>query len=105
MPPLLVNTLAWISRNRHTGTLPYRHKVYAIGASSDGRYGGARVVPDLRKVIASALGGIVIPLRVEVPLAQHAFNEAGELVDEASLKMLKSAAQQLVETARRLGAP
>ena len=102
LPPLLVNTLAWVSRIKHTGTMPYRHKVYAIGGSSDGRYGGARAVVELRKVLATALGGIVVPLRVEVPMAQHAFDESGELVDEASAKMLKAVARQLVELARRL---
>jgi NAD(P)H-dependent FMN reductase len=102
LPPLLTNTLAWVSRIRHSGTIPYRHKVYAIAASSDGRIAGARAVIDLRKVLVPALGGIVIPARVEVPHAQHAFNESGELVDEASLTMLKATARQLIELARRM---
>lgn len=103
LPPLLVNTIAWVSRIKHTGTMPYRHKVYAIGGSSDGRYGGARATIELRKVLAAALGGIVAPLRVEVPSAQHAFDESGELIDEASMKALKAVARQLVDLARRLG--
>ena len=102
LPPLLTNTLAWISRIKHTGTMPYRHKVYAMGGSSDGRFGGARAIVELRRVLASSLGGIVIPSRVEVPMAQHAFDEAGELIDEASAKMLKVVAMQLVDLARRL---
>jgi NAD(P)H-dependent FMN reductase len=102
LPPLLTNTLAWVSRIRHSGTIPYRHKVYAIAASSDGRIAGARAVIDLRKVLVPALGGIVIPARVEVPHAQHAFNESGELVDEASLTMLKATTRQLIELARRM---
>ena len=102
LPPLLTNTLAWISRIKHTGTMPYRHKVYAMGGSSDGRFGGARAIVELRRVLASSLGGIVIPSRVEVPMAQHAFDEAGELIDELSAKMLKVVARQLVDLARRL---
>jgi chromate reductase len=102
LPPLLTNTLAWISRIKHTGTMPYRHKVYAMGGSSDGRFGGARAIVELRRVLASSLGGIVIPSRVEVPMAQHAFDEAGELIDEVSAKMLKVVAKQLVDLARRL---
>ena len=102
LPPLLVNTLAWVSRIKHTGTLPYRHKFYAIAASADTRFGGARAVGDLRKMLATALGGIVVPLRVEVPMAQHAFDESGELIDEVSAKMLKAVARQLVDLARRL---
>ena len=54
LPPLLTNTLAWISRIKHTGTMPYRHKVYGMGGSSDGRFGGARAI-----VEASPCPGIV----------------------------------------------
>lgn len=102
LPPLLINAIAWISRLQSTGTLPYRHKVYCIAGSSNGRYGGARAIVDLRKVLAIALQGIVIPLRVEVPMAQHAFNESGELIDEGAQRALKSATRQLVDLTRRL---
>lgn len=102
LPPLLKNTIDWVSRIRHTGTVPYRHKVYAMGATSDGRFGGARAIIDLRKVIATALGGVVIPSRVEIPMAQHAFDEAGALIDEMSAKSLKTVARQLTEFARRM---
>jgi len=102
LPPLLKNTLDWISRIKHTGTMPYRHKIYGMGATSDGRFGGARAIIDLRKVLATALGALVIPSRIEVPLAQHAFDEAGNLVDEVNVKMLKTVTRQLVDFARRL---
>ena len=102
LPPLLTNLLAWISRIQHTGTMPYRHRVYAMGGSSNTRSGGARAIGDLRRVLAIALGGIVIPSRVEVPMAQHAFDEAGELIDEQSAKALHATCTQLVEFARRL---
>jgi NAD(P)H-dependent FMN reductase len=102
LPPLLTNAIAWVSRLRHSGTLPYRHKVYCLGGSSDGRYGGARAIIDLRKVIAIGWQGVMIPLRVELPMAQHAFNESGELTDEGAMHSLKSAARQLVEIARRV---
>ncbi|MEJ0011404.1 MAG: NAD(P)H-dependent oxidoreductase [Bauldia sp.] len=102
LPPLLTNAIAWVSRLRHTGTLPYRHKVYCLGASSDGRYGGARAIIELRKIVAIGLQGVVIPLRVELPMAQHAFNESGDLIDEGAMHSLKSASRQLVDFARRL---
>jgi NAD(P)H-dependent FMN reductase len=103
LPPLLKNTLDWVSRIKHTGTMPYRHKIYAMGATSDGRFGGARAIIELRKVLATSLGGLVIPSRIEVPLAQNAFDESGELADEINAKMLKTVCRQLVEFARRLG--
>jgi len=102
LPPLLVNAIAWVSRLQSTGTLPYRHKAYCLAGSSNGRYGGARAVIDLRKVVAIALQGFVIPLRVELPMAQHAFNEAGELLDEGAMRSLASATRQLVEFSRRI---
>jgi NAD(P)H-dependent FMN reductase len=102
LPPLLTNAIAWVSRLQHTGTLPYRHKVYCLGGTSDGRYGGARAIIDLRKVLAIGWQGVMIPLRVEVPMAQHAFNESGELIDEGAQRSLKSAAKQLVDFSRRL---
>ena len=102
LPPLLKNTLDWVSRIQHTGTLPYRHKVYAMGGSSDTRTGGARALLDLRKVLAIAVGALVIPTRIEVPFAQDAFDEAGHFTDEHNAQMLKAVATQLVEFARRL---
>ena len=102
LSPLLKNTLDWISRIKHTGSMPYRHKVYGMGATSDERFGGARAIIDLRKVLATSVGAIVIPSAIEVPLAQHAFDEAGELIEEVNAKTLKTVARQLVEFARRL---
>ena len=102
LPPLLKNTLDWISRIKHTGTMPYRHKIYAMGATSDGRFGGARAIIDLRKVISTSLGGLVIPSRIEVPMAQHAFDESGVLIEEINATMLKTVCRQLVEFAQRL---
>ncbi len=103
LPPLLKNAIDWVSRVRHSGTVPYRHKVYAIGGTSDGRIGGARALIDLRKVLATAVRGMVIAERIEVSMAQNAFNEAGEFIDEAPAKLLKAVAKSLVDFAGRLG--
>ena len=102
LPALLKNTIDWISRVKPSATVSYRHKVFAIGGSSDGRFGGARAVVDLRKVLAAALGGIVIPEQVELPMAQHAFDVSGELVDEAISRALKHVVESLVDIARRV---
>ena len=102
LPPLLKNTLDWVSRVKHTGTVPYRHKVYAIGGTSDGPIGGARALIDLRKVLAASVRGIVIPEKIEVPMAQNAFDESGELIEEARSKLLKTVVRNLVDLAGRL---
>src|SRR6476619_3552561 len=43
-PPLLVNTIAWLSRIRESSGVKYRHRVYGIGGTSDGSIGGARAL-------------------------------------------------------------
>jgi hypothetical protein len=73
-----------------------------MGATSDGPFGGARAIIEFRKVIATSLGGLVIPSRIEIPMAQNAFDEAGELIEEINAKMLKVVCRQLVEFAGRL---
>ena len=55
---------------------------------------------DLRKVLAAALGAIVIPEQVEFSTAQHSFDESGELVDEAVSRALKRMVKVLVDKAR-----
>ncbi len=102
LPPLLKNTLDWVSRVRHTGTIPYRHKVYGIGSTSNGPIGGARALIDLRRVLAAAVRGIVVPEKIEVPRAEAAFNESGEFIDEAPSVALKELVRRLVDLAARL---
>jgi NAD(P)H-dependent FMN reductase len=102
LPPLLKNTVDWVSRLRHTGTIPYRHKVYGIGSTSDGHIGGARALMDLRRVLMTGVRGIMVPEKVEVSRAQDAFNEAGELTEERPRALLKAVCRQLVVLARRL---
>jgi NAD(P)H-dependent FMN reductase len=101
MPPLLKNTIDWISRLKGN-EIPYRNRVYGIGSSSDGLVGGARALIDLRKVIMPGLGAIVIPEKIEVARAGEAFDESGNLVAEAPAKLLKALCKHLVELAGRL---
>jgi len=101
MPPLLKNTIDWISRIKGS-EIPYRNRVYGVGSSSDGPVGGARALIDVRKIIMPGLGAIVIPEKIEVGRAQDAFDEAGNLVAEAPAKLLKALCKHLVELAGRL---
>jgi chromate reductase, NAD(P)H dehydrogenase (quinone) len=101
-PPLLVNTIAWMSRIRESSGIKYRHRVYGLGSTSDGSIGGARALIDLRKLIASGIRGILVPEKIEVSRAQDAFDEAGEFIAEGPSKLLKTLARNLVELAGRL---
>ena len=104
LPPLLKNTIDWVSRNKGgPGGIPFRNKVYGIGSTSDGFIGGARALIDCRKVVQAGLGAILIPEKIEISRAQDAFDEAGELIPEPPAKLLKTLCRHLVELSRRLG--
>ncbi|MEO8669360.1 MAG: NAD(P)H-dependent oxidoreductase [Bauldia sp.] len=103
LPPLLKNTIDWISRlsaGKHG--IDYRHKVYAIGGTSDGHIGGARALGDLRRVLATAVGAIVVPGKIEVGRAQEAFDDAGEFIAEGPKKALKHLVHELIDLSQRL---
>lgn len=102
LPPLLKNGLDWISRVEHTGTIAYWNKVYGIGATSDGFVGGARALLDLRKVLATAVRGLVIPERIEIAMAHAAFDDMGELIDEVPRQVLATVIKTLVDFAGRV---
>lgn len=103
LPPLLKNSIDWISRHKANSGIAYPGKVYAIGSTSDGFIGGARALIDLRKVLAHAVKAIVIAEQISVSRAQAAFDEKGHLADEAPAMLLKTVCIRLVELAGRLG--
>ena len=103
LPPLLKNTIDWISRiNTGSSGIKYRHKVFALGGTSDGYIGGARAIIDLRKVLATAVGAMVCPSKIEVSRAQDAFDDAGEFIAEAPKKALKHLVHELIDLSQRL---
>ncbi len=102
-PPLLTNTIDWVSRVRPQASgIKYRHRVYGIGSTSDGMIGGARALIDVRRVLLSGWGAILIPEKIEVSRAQEAFDEAGEFIAEGPAKLMKALARSLVDLAARL---
>ena len=81
LPPLLVNALAWISRQKPS---PFSHAVFGIGGVSSGKYGTIGALSHLRDSL-SKVGGLVAPGLLGIGPPDAAFDEAGELV-EASIK-------------------
>lgn len=103
--PLLKNTIDWISRARAAREAPlaaYRNRVFALGAASNGSYGGARSLMALRQVLELGCGALVIPDQVTVFKAGEAFDEMDNLTDERTATQLKAVAARLVDTARAL---
>lgn len=101
MPPLLKNTIDWISRIK-AEEIAYQDRVYAVGSSAPGPVGGARALMDVRKTIMPGLSGIVLPGKVEIGRAADAFDESGNLTAEVPAKLLKALCKSLVDMASRL---
>ena len=105
LTPLLKNTIDWISRVRENKEPPlsaYRNRVFALGAASNGTYGGMRSIMALRQTLELGCGALVIPEQISVREAGHAFDENDELKDERSAALLRALARRLVELARQM---
>jgi NAD(P)H-dependent FMN reductase len=105
LTPLLKNTIDWISRVRENKEPPlsaYRNRVFALGAASNGTYGGMRSIMALRQTLELGCGALVIPEQISVREAGHAFDENDELKDERSAALLRTLARRLVELARQM---
>jgi NAD(P)H-dependent FMN reductase len=101
IPPLLKNTLDWVSREwqGESGLVPYRDKLAAIIAASPGQFGGMRMLPHLRQVL-NTLGVLVLPGQFSLPHAGTAFDpENGMLKAPARLHEL---VMELVRMTRAL---
>lgn len=105
LTPLLKNTIDWISRVRENKEPPlaaYRNRVFALGAASNGTYGGMRSIMALRHVLELGCGALVIPEQIAVREASHAFDENDELKDERGATLLRTLARRLVELAGQI---
>jgi NAD(P)H-dependent FMN reductase len=100
-PPLLVNAIDWVSRIKDD-EIAHRERVYGLGSSAPGQFGGARALIDLRKLVTNGLSAIIVPYKVEVPHAREAFDDSGNLVAEAPARQLARLAKKTVELASRL---
>ena len=90
IPPLLKNTIDWVSREwqGESGLVPYQNKVAALLAASPGQFGGMRMMPHLRQVL-NTLGVLVLPGQFSLPHADQAFDpENGMLKSPARLHAL-----------------
>lgn len=79
VPPLVVNTIAWLSRQKPS---PFRHAVFGIGGVSSGKYGTIWAQSHLRESLTK-LGALVVPTLLGVGPAATAFTEEGEIAEPA----------------------
>lgn len=101
--PLLKNTIDWVSRPREgeQRLAAFTGKVAALLSASPGALGGLRGLVHVRSILGS-IGVHVIPNQVAVSGAQEAFDDSGEIRDEATAKRIEDVVTQLVATTDKL---
>ena len=100
---VLKNAIDWASRTAE-GERPLeclRGKVVGMVSASPGPFGGVRGLIQLRTVLALA-GVIVLPDQVTVPLADQAFDGAGNLKDAKRQAATMKVGATLAETLKKL---
>ena len=104
VPPLLKNAIDWVTRVRdrnETFGQVFRERAFAIGAASDGKFGGLRVLMALRQILALGCGATVIPKQIALSFADQAFDEMDRLKDSSDAEMLRGTLRQLIEAAQQ----
>ncbi|ESY64672.1 NAD(P)H-dependent oxidoreductase [Mesorhizobium sp. M0051] len=104
IPPLLKNTVDWVSRVRRDGGRPVRPlagKVAGLCSSSKGHFAGVRCINHLRAVLVRCQMEVVTP-ECSVPEGANAFDEDGHFRDERLHKSMEHLCRTLIETSRML---
>lgn len=96
MPPLLKNTLDWVSRAKEPASDPFKGRFFAIGSTSNGRLGGYRALIALRQTLELGLGALVLPEQVSIAEAGQAFDENGGLKDARTASFLRASLNRLI---------
>lgn len=105
IPPLLKNTIDWVSRIRHDADgnrfAPFSGKVAGLCSSSDGNFAGIRGLYHLRAVLMNCQVEVITP-QCSVPRAGDAFDADGNFKEERVQKMMDRVCTTLIERARLL---
>jgi chromate reductase, NAD(P)H dehydrogenase (quinone) len=107
IPPLLKNTLDWVSRiSKDNGRplKPYQGKIAALCSCSEGAFAGIRGLVHLRAV-AMNVGMTVISEQCSVPNANEAFDDNGLLKNQRPKDALAKVAGTLTQMCRAMGRP
>ena len=105
VPPLLKNAIDWVTRVRdrnETFGQVFRERAFAIGAASDGKFGGLRVLMALRQILALGCGATVIPKQMALSFAGQAFDDMDRLKDPADAELLRGTLRQLIAAAQQM---
>ncbi len=92
MTPLLVNTLAWVSRQKGR---PFRHAVFGMGGVSSGKLSTVVGLTHLRDTLSKMMA-LCASVDVRVGPGDAAFDTDGRLIDEMAISRADMLADQLV---------
>jgi NAD(P)H-dependent FMN reductase len=104
LPPLVKNTIDWISRVEDTHESKgqvFRERPFAIAAASNGRLGGARCLQGLRLVL-SACRAMVIPNQLTLAFAGEAYDDMDRLKHAADKDAMTAMVRQLIDVAQQM---
>ena len=99
LPPLVKNTIDWVSRVEEPGERRgqvFRDRPFAIAAASSGRLGGTRCLEALRLVL-TACGATVIPNQIALSFADRAYDETDRLKHPADIAALQAMTRKLID--------
>jgi NAD(P)H-dependent FMN reductase len=108
VPPLVKNTIDWISRVRERSEPPlavFKRRVFALSGASPGPFGGMRSLLALRQVLEIGCGALVIPEQVSIARADQAFDDMDNLKDEHLAAALKTVVRRLIDMAAEIAEP
>lgn len=94
--PLIVNTIAWLSRQK---PMPFRHAVFGIGGVSSGKYGTIWSLSHLRESLGK-IGTLVVPTLLGIGPADTAFDAAGDPVEPAIIRKVEQMVHELTHFSR-----
>src|SRR4249920_1245666 len=104
VPPLLKNTIDWVSRVQdphETRGEVFRNRAFAIAAASDNRLGGTRALAALR-LILTACHALVVPNQFALSFASEAYDDMDRLKHPADIEALGAMARQLIDISQRM---
>lgn len=96
MPPLLVNTITWLSRQKPS---PFRHAVFGIGGVSSGKYGTIFSLSHLRDSL-SKIGALVVPTLLGIGPAEAALDAQGNPTETAIIRKVDQIVHELTHFSR-----
>jgi chromate reductase, NAD(P)H dehydrogenase (quinone) len=104
IPPLVKNTLDWVSRvqDPHEARAQvFRQRPFAIAAASESRLGGSRALAALR-LILSSLQAHVIPSQLALSQAHLAYDDMDRLKNPSDSEALQALVRQLIDVSQRM---